>query len=180
VRILSVDESTDWLRERALVVRPAPAFGSDHKLEIPAAYEALLFATPTDAQTQVALAHLISGWFRCENSCLLVNVVALFQPYELEALLFLRRHYGDTRWVDGVPGGATPGHLFNDGSSADQRNVREFLILMLAFTFEGYFIQDTGDVIVWAADEILDIRAKDPDTLTHLREVLEPLRLRQL
>ena len=105
-------------------------------------------------------------------------MVALFQPHQLEAFLFLRRYYGDSRWVvDDVPGGPTPGHLFADGQAEDQRNVREFLVTMMAFTFEGYFVQNDGAVILWVADETIDVAVMDPVHLRRPHEIARVLNL---
>jgi hypothetical protein len=161
MRILTVDESASWLIARGLRLRPALQWGSDHHLDVPTTYRRLLFLTPKTPSLQVSLAHQLASWFRYESAFLLVNVVASFQPHELEAFLSLRRHYGDDRWVDGVPGGATPGHLFSDDPRDDRRNVRELLITMMAYTFEGYFVQEDGRVILWVADEVIDIAVAD-------------------
>jgi hypothetical protein len=178
MKILTVDESANWLGDRRLSLEPAAQWGSDHHLGIPDGYKRLWFGTPTRPADQVSLAHLLAEWFGCHLAFLLVNVVALFQPHQLEAFLSLRRYYGDARWVDGVPGGATPGHLFVDGQREDQRNVREFLLTMMAFTFEGYFVQEDGAVIVWVGDEIIDIAARDPSHLVRPREIVRLLDLK--
>ena len=177
MKVLTVDESALWLRARGLSLERADRWGADHHLAIPEPYRRLWFGTPERSADQVSLAHLLGGWFGCRSAFLLVNVVALFQPHQLEAFLFLRRYYGDSRWVDGVPGGATPGHLFGDGQSEDQRNVREFLLTMMAFTFEGYFVQDDGAVILWIADDIIDIAVRDPDQLRRPKEIVQLLHL---
>jgi hypothetical protein len=126
----------------------------------------------------VSLAHLLAHWFGCESAFLLANVVALFQPHEVEAFLFLRRYYGDDRWIDGVPGGAAPGHLFCDGVPEDRRNVREFLITMMAYTFEGYFVQGDGKVVLWVADEVIDIAAADMLSLERPSDIVRLLGLK--
>ena len=98
-----------------------------------------------------------------------------FEPHELDALLLSRRVYGETRWPDDVPGGATPGHLFTAGNPSDQRDVRDFLQTMLAFTFEGFFVQEDGSVIIWVADEVVEIRTRTPDLLTQPRDIVRTL-----
>jgi hypothetical protein len=177
MKVLTVDESAAWLAERRLSLERADRWGADHHLAIPEMYKRLWFGTPERPADQISLAHLLAGWFGCDSAFLLVNVVALFQPHQLEAFLFLRRYYGDSRWVDGVPGGATPGHLFVDGRAEDHRNVREFLLTMMAFTFEGYFVQNDGAVILWIADEIIDIAVLDPADLVRPHEIVQLLRL---
>ena len=107
-----------------------------------------------------------------------MNVVALFEEHELDAFLFLRQYYGDSRWADDVPGGETPGHLFADDPRTDQRNVREFLVTMMAFTFEGYFVPNDGAVILWVADEIIDIAAREEAQLSRPREITQLLDLK--
>jgi hypothetical protein len=175
VRVLSVDESSGWLRQRQLSLRPALVAGADHTLETPGKFAVLRFTTPSDARRQVALAHLLAARLTCDRSLLLINVVALFKPHELDALLFLRRHYGDKRWVEGAPGGATPGHAFSDSPTENQRNVRELMIVMLAFTFEGYFVQEDGEVVVWLADEAVEIRSLSPERLAGPRGIVSLL-----
>jgi hypothetical protein len=178
MKVLTVDESASWLGHRQLAFERADRWGADHHLVIPDPYKRLWFDTPQRPADQISLAHLLSEWFGCRSAFLLVNVVALYQPHQLEAFLFLRRYYGDSRWVDGVPGGATPGHLFADGQAEDQRNVREFLLTMMAFTFEGYFVQDDGAVILWVADEIFDIAVVDPVQLLRPHEIVQLLGLK--
>jgi hypothetical protein len=178
MKVLTVDESATWLADRRLALDRADHWGADHHLVIPDAYKRLWFATPRDPAGQVSLADLLAGWFGCRSAFLLVNVVAPFQPHQLEAFLFLRRYYGDSRWVDGVPGGATPGHLFADGQAEDQRNVKEFLLTMMAFTFEGYFVQDDGAVILWVGDEVIDIAARNPAQLSRPHEIVQLLHLK--
>lgn len=178
MKVLTVDESAAWLGGRSLVLKPAAHPGADHRLMIPESFERLWFGTPQRAADQVSLANLLAGWFQCRSAFLLVNVVALFQAHELDAFLYLRRYYGDSRWVDGVPGGATPGHLFEDGWPEDQRNVRELLVAMMAFTFEGYFVQADAEVILWMGDDIIDIAALKPGSLTAPREAVELLELK--
>jgi len=55
--------------------------------------------------------------------------------------------------------------------------VREFLLTMMAFTFEGYFVQDDGAVILWVADDIIDIAVRDPDQLRRPQEIVQLLHL---
>jgi hypothetical protein len=178
MKVLTVDESASWLAGRRLSLERAHRWGADHHLAIPDAYRRLRFDTPQRPAGQVSLAHLLARWFGCRSAFLLVNVAALFEPHQLEAFLSLRRYYGDSRWVDGVPGGATPGHLFGDGHAEDQRNVREFLLTMMAFAFEGYFVQDDGGVVLWVADEIIDIAARDPAHLLRPQEIAQLLDLK--
>jgi hypothetical protein len=109
MKVLTVDESATWLAERQLALNRADRRGADHHLAIPGPYKRLWFGTPPAPPDQLSLAHLLAEWFECRSAFLLVSVVALFKAHELEAFLFLRRYYGDSRWVDGVPGGATPG-----------------------------------------------------------------------
>ena len=177
MRVLTVDECSTWFRDRNLRLLPAEAIGRDHRLVLPDDYGMLRFETPRDGRGQAGLAHLLSQWFDCDRSILLVNVVTLFQPHELDALLSLRRYYGETRWVDGVPGGATPGHLFEDGPPHDQRNVRDFLLAMFAFIFQGYFVRRDGNVIVWVADEVVEIRSSSREDLAGPQEVIRTLGL---
>jgi hypothetical protein len=49
---------------------------------------------------------------------------------------------------------------------------------MMAFTFEGYFVQDDGAVIVWVADEIIDIAVSDPARLVRPHEIVRLLDLK--
>jgi hypothetical protein len=178
MKVLTVDESASWLSGRGLSLEPADHWGADHHLGIPDSYKRLWFGAPERPADQVSLAHLLAEWFGCQSAFLLVNVVASFEPHQLEAFLFLRRYYGDSRWVDGVPGGATPGHLFGDGQPEDQRNVREILLTMMAFTFEGYFVQDDGAVVLWVGDDIIDIAARDPTQLLRPHEIVQLLHLK--
>jgi hypothetical protein len=175
MRVLAVDDAAAWLRERGLQLEPALAWGHDHQLLLPAAYEALRFTTPRDGRGQLGLAYLLARWLECSGALLLVNVVALFQPHELDAFLSLRHYYGDTRWIDGVPGGATPGHLFADGAPHDERNIRDFLAAMFAFIFQGYVVQADSAVIVWVADGVVDIRARDSSRLAGARDIVRTL-----
>jgi hypothetical protein len=178
MKVLTVDESTAWLADRGLSLRRADQWGTDHHLVVPDGYKRLWFGTPQRSADQLSLAHLLSQWFCSSASFLLINVVTLFEPHQLDALLFLRRYYGDSRWVDGVPGGATPGHLFTDGAREDHRNVREFLVTMMAFTFEGYFVQDDGDIILWVGDDIIDIAARNQAHLFVPHEIVQLLHLK--
>jgi hypothetical protein len=165
MRILTVAESQAWLGDRGVTLQPAAALGHDHVLDIPASFHRVCFGTPADAKRQASLSHLLAQWFQCEGAFLLVNVVALFEPYELDAFLFLRRAYGDFRWIDGVPGGATPGHHFCEGLPQDRRNVREFLSMMMAYTFEGYFVQADGKALIWVADDLVEVASIDESAL---------------
>ncbi len=177
MKVLTIDESASWLAPRGLSLERADHWGADHQLPIPDSYKRLWFGTPQRPADQVSLAYLLAGWFGCRSAFLLVNVAALFKPHELDAFLSLRRYYGDSRWVDGVPGGATPGHLFADGQAEDQRNVQEFLLTMMAFTFQGHFVQDDGAVILWVADGIVDLAARDPAQLLRPQEIVQLLDL---
>jgi len=178
MRILTVAESEAWLSHRGLALQPARAAGHDHVLDIPAAFHRLCFGTPPDAKRQQSLAHLLAQWFQCEGAFLLVNVVALFEPHELDAFLFLRRYYGDARWVDGAPGGATPGHHFCDGLREDQRNVRELLNTMMAYTFEGYFVQADGQALICVADDVIEVGAMDGRALIVPADAVSTLELK--
>jgi len=178
MRVMTVDESDSWLAKRSLTLERAAARGLDHRLVIPDAYKRFWFGTPQAPADQVSLAHLLAEWFPCRGAFFFVNVVALFEPHQLDAFLFLRRYYGDLRWADEVPGGETPGHLFDDDPRTDQRNVREFLVTMMAFTFEGYFVPNDGAVILWVADEIIDIAAREEAQLSRPREIAQLLDLK--
>lgn len=177
MRVLSLDESAEWLGARGLELRRAADWGQDHCLLLPEDYDALRIKTPSEGRAQAGLAYLLSRWFPCEGSLLLLTVVAVFEPHELAELLSLREYYGETRWVDGVPGGATPGHLLSSGRPADQRDLSDFLRTMLAFTFEGYLVADDGKTIIWVADEVVDIRAAAPADLDRARDIVRTLRL---
>ena len=139
--VRTIDETTRWLAKLELTFRPALAWGQDHVVDIPDRFHRVRFVTPIDARSQVSVAHLLSRWFRCEEALLVVKAVALYEPHELEAFLALRRWAGNDRWVDGLPGGATPAHEFSDGTPADRRCVREHLMIMMAHGFQGYFVQ---------------------------------------
>ena len=175
MQVLGISESAHWLRARGLFFIPADHRGEDHRLRPPEAYSTLRFGTPPDGRRQAGLAQLLAEWFECPGSFLFLTVVAQFEPHELDALLLSRRVYGETRWPDDVPGGATPGHLFTAGNPSDQRDVRDFLQTMLAFTFEGFFVQEDGSVIIWVADEVVEIRTRTPDLLTQPRDIVRTL-----
>jgi hypothetical protein len=175
--IRTIDETTRWLADRELAFRPATAWGLDHIVDIPERFHRVRFVTPSDARRQASVSHLLSHWFRCEGALLVMKAVALYEPHELEAFLVLRRWAGDDRWVDGVPGGATPAHEFTDGTPGDRRSVREHLMIMMAYTFEGYFVQANGRVILWAADGVIDLAAADHADLITPTQAIEALRL---
>ena len=175
---MTIAETANWLSDRQLKLTPAPKMGHDHGLEIPDDYHRLWFETPSDARRQTSLAHLLSGCFMCEAAALIVTVVTLFEPHEIDAFLFLRHCHGESRWIDGVPGGETPGHLFSDGLPADRRNVREFMSVMMAYTFEGYFVQQARGVIIWVADEIIDVAVSNRSLLAGPSAAIRTLGLR--
>jgi hypothetical protein len=176
VRVLTVEETQAWLLTRQLQFRPATAWGLDHRLELPHCHR-IWFGTPRDAKRQMSLAHLLSDWFGCAASLLVVNVVALFGPHELDAFLFLRRCYGADRWVDKVPGGATPGHLFTSAFPESRRQVREFMTVMLAYVFQGYLVQDDGRDLIWLADEVIDVYSPDLERIHLVKGIIDQLGL---
>jgi hypothetical protein len=180
MRVLTIDETVAWLATRQLVLRPAREWGQDHRLAMPEHAHRIWFGTPPEAKRQMSLAHLLSGWLNCTSSLLAINVVAIYQPYELEALLFLRRSAGDERWVDGIPGGGTPGHLFDDDPFENRRRVREFLTVMLAYTFEGYLVQDDGQDVIWIADEVVDVYSANLGRIRSVNEIVDTLGLHMI
>ena len=175
MKLLTVQESAEWLQRRGLQMEPAPQWGHDHFLAIPASFHGFYFDTPQDARRVWSLAHLLTTWFPCESSLLLVCGVFLFKDHELDAFLLSRASSGDTRWVDDVPGGATPGQLFDDGPDRDRRHVREFLSLMMAFTFQGYLVRRDGRLVIWVGDDVIDVEAADEGDLQEAHRIAETL-----
>jgi hypothetical protein len=178
MRILAVEECRAWLADRGLTLLPAQQFGQDHHLEIPTVFSGFYFDTPKDAKRASSVAHLLTEWFPYRASLLLVNVVALFQPHELDAFLLARRSAGESRWIDGVPGGATPGHLFSDEPALERRTLRELVGLMMAYTFQGYLVREDGRLVVWFGDDVVDIEAAEAADLEPGHRMAEMLDLR--
>jgi hypothetical protein len=61
---------------------------------------------------------------------------------------------------------------------ADRRNVREFMSVMMAYTFEGYFIQQDRQVIIWLADGIVDVAVSNRPLLAGPSAAIRTLGLR--
>jgi hypothetical protein len=177
VRVLTVHESAGWLTARGLRMVPAARSGSDHHLPLPEDYESTYFGTPQDAKTVASLAHLLAEAYDWQGSVLLICVVAHYEQHELDAFRFIRRLYGDDRWADGVPGGATPGQWFCDGGAWDTRNVRELMGLMMAYAFEGYFVREDGQTVVWVGDDVVEILSRRPEDLQRARKIVSTLGL---
>jgi hypothetical protein len=179
MRVLTIEECDAWLAERSIAMVRAGRPGSDHQIRVPAAFPSEWASTPQDARTVASLAHRLAGAFPCDGSLLVVTVVTSFQEHELESFLYLRRSCGETRWVDGVPGGATPGHLFDEGPRHNARDVREMLGLLMAYNFEGSLISADGSIVVGIHDDVVEWRCKDRAELQTFRATASLLGLEQ-
>ena len=50
-------------------------------------------------------------------------------------------------------------------------------MIMMAYTFKGYFVQANGRVILWAADGVIDLAAADHADLITPTQAIEALQL---
>jgi hypothetical protein len=179
VQILTVDECAAWLATRHFAFSPAPHRGADHQVEAPSAFHTEWVGTPQDARTVASLGYRLSEAFPCTGALLVVRVVTSFQEHELDVFLEPRRRAGDTRWVDGVPGGATPGHLFNSGSPDDKRDAREMLGLLMAYTFEAMLVSDDGSLAVGIHDDVIEWCAREAAGMKVFEDITALLHLEQ-
>lgn len=161
MKVMTIDECEAWLSPRGIVMDRARERGSDHHIRAPSAFHGEWVGTPQDARTVSSLAHRLADGFPCDGALLVVTVVASFQEHELESFLYLRRSRGETRWVDGVPGGATPGHLFDESPHHNMRDVREFLTLLMAYNFEGSFVSADGSLVLGIHDDVIEWQCKE-------------------
>jgi hypothetical protein len=52
------------------------------------------------------------------------------------------------------------------------------MMIMQAYTFEGYFVQNDGTVVLWVADGVIDIAAAGRANLERPSDIVRQLGLR--
>jgi hypothetical protein len=173
VKILNDDECEQWLAaHRYDYNAPVRAKGREGHVSLPADGMRHVFEMPSDAATQLPLAHRLARWLGGPDVLLWFTAWAVYRPEQMAVFCEYRRRFGEQRRLIDAPG-----HLLEMTRAEDVWAAGQLLLFMTAFNWEGFVLQGDRRSVIWMADEIVETYTRDPEKAAEVKSMMEELGL---
>lgn len=172
--ILDDNQCSQWLSSRQFQFEEAvsgPRYVEGFVF-LPSDGFSAVFNIPDDSRIQVMLTQRLAHWPEGQDVLLWMTSWATYREEEMEVFLEFRRQSGETRPLINAPG-----HLLNTASTEDVWTMRQLLLLMTAFNWEGFVLQADRQLILWMADSVVETYTLKRGKHQEVLDVIEELSL---